>query len=82
MNRGFVLELYTNFKKVKGCTLFMDLMMSATKEAYYEAHVVKMLQLKEVSLKAYKWLEVIPKQKWCKHGLSFYSKCDALMNKS
>lgn len=54
--------------------------MSATKEAYYEAHVVNMLQLMEVSLKAYKWLKVIPKQKRCKHGLSFYYKCDALMN--
>lgn len=74
-------HLYAKFKnKFRGGTLFRDLMMATTNATYYEAHEAKMIQVKEVSLNAFEWLNVVPKNKWCKHAFPFYSKCDVLMN--
>lgn len=58
-------NLYSKFEnKFGGDTLLIDLMMTATKTAHFEARKAKLLQIKEVSLQAYNWLDVIPKQKW------------------
>lgn len=56
-------------------------MMVATKETYFKSYESKMLQIKEVNLNVYEWLEVIPKTKWCKHVFPFFFFiCDVLMN--
>lgn len=80
-HRFFLRNLYANFKnKFGGGTLFRDLMMVATKEAYFEAHEEKMQKIMEVCLDAYQWLEAILNAKWCKHEFPLYSKCDVLIN--
>lgn len=75
-HRFYHRNMYANFKKkFGGGTLFTDLMMAASKATYYEAHEAKMMQIKEASLEAFEWLNVVPKHKWCKHAFQFYSKC-------
>ncbi|KAI5396006.1 hypothetical protein KIW84_062270 [Lathyrus oleraceus] len=60
----YLRNLYANFKKkFGGGTLYRDLVMAATKETFYEAHEDKMNQIKEVSLDAFEWINVIPKHK-------------------
>lgn len=59
-------RLYAKFKKkFGGGTLFRNLMMIARKSTYYEAHEAKMMQVKEVNLDAFEWLNVVPKHKLC-----------------
>lgn len=53
-------HLYAKFKKkFGGGTLFRDLIMVAANANFFEAHEDKMNQIKEVSLNAFEWLNVI-----------------------
>ena len=64
-------HLYANSKKKFGSgTLYRDLIMAAVKATYFESHEDKMNQIKEVSPNTFGWLNVIPKNKWCKTCLS------------
>jgi len=54
--------------------------MAAAKATYYQGWETNMEELKKVNQEAAEWLHAIPRNSWCKHAFSEYSRCDVLMN--
>lgn len=80
-HRFCVRHLYANLKKkFGGGTVIRDLMMGAAKATHHREWHTKMQQLKEINELAFNWLAAIPTRSWCKHAMSFYPRCDVIIN--
>jgi len=54
--------------------------MGAAKATYYQMWKSMMDELKKIDLGAWEWLMAHDPKTCCKHALSYYPKCDVLMN--
>ena len=76
-----VRHLYTNIKsKFGGGSMIRDLILAAARATYMQSWQEKMVELKQVSVKAHNHLMSFDPSCWMKSHFSAYPQCDIFMN--
>uniref|UniRef100_A0A2N9J1P5 CCHC-type domain-containing protein n=1 Tax=Fagus sylvatica TaxID=28930 RepID=A0A2N9J1P5_FAGSY len=79
-HRFCVRHLYNNFSKEFKGKLLKDRMWAAARATNMAEFEIEMEKIKDINVKAWKWLDGHPKEHWSRASFSAYPKCDALTN--
>jgi hypothetical protein len=79
-HRFCVRHLYNNFSKEFKGKLLKDRMWAAARATNMAEFEIEMEKIKDINVKAWKWLDGHPKEHWSRASFSSYPKCDALTN--
>lgn len=73
-------HLYNNLRKKHPGALIHELFWKAAAATYLLAHERVMDELKSCDVEAFKWVDEVPRHKWCRHAFSGHAKTDTLLN--